>query len=874
MAQTVSDKHTRYAFHASQLNEAKDTIRRTRRYFFPADQLPPEGEDGDWNKWLVTVTVEQCSLYATVNKLKSDLGADPAKLATMETAMNKYVVDYNAAVAAYPQQMAEMQKLASTNDKFLAPESKLHEYLHVMDEETCSYLCAETVNSPIQQSSSAPCQCQFLGEKTIELTGSQTDAVRVWNSNAHVKNLTVIDNRTYTDAHRDAIQLIPPKMTDKTRKVKMLKDGFEQEQDWVLCDQMSAAILENVTVEACTVKALGGPLQGIFSSDGLFSNLKILNNTIQTAGAHAITINGFLSGEISGNTLQAIAGKTPAIRLYPTRIGGNQAEEGVAWILSFANEGGSNPVLQYGKPVLGNNPLVGVAGKTQAELIDERADMPENYRWNSFGLENFRYYAFRDEFSNLTFGQYRTLDGGKYYTQLKAWLEDRIAEYTNGIRKMSGYLPDIANIQTDERHTQVLPTLQKALNNAVNSSTYDHVSISNFPETPIKVFVAKQLALKHGNLRKLVALNGTVRTDLPNLTAQDMEKRRQATLKYLLDATQLASTAPNPLPDPTLQQGATSGTQGATGATGTTGGTTTTSTVTTLPKNYGTLKILAQPLIVQQGDSITFSADASLHSASGDKLGWFWSANGKTASTATFTLDTTGLAVGEFSVKATLYVTPAGQTQRTAIAGSALFNVAAKAAALTPTSTQEPPPTPVLPKPLTASGALGTYLRVSETSVPQGKTVTFSIDPAYLAQQQQGAKLTYYWTAPANSGNPAGQAASYTIKTDTLVPGNGHTVKVTLYRQADGSTTKTSQGGVATFGVTAAVPTTGTISLVVMDIATQQPIAGEQYTLTLDADPSKSYSGTTGGDGSVLVQNIPTGNYSLRLENTSIVFVK
>ncbi|WGZ94899.1 MAG: hypothetical protein QJT81_02620 [Candidatus Thiothrix putei] len=982
MAQTVSDKHTRYAFHASQLNEAKDTIRRTRRYFFPADQLPPEGEDGDWNKWLVTVTVEQCSLYATVNKLKSDPAADPAKLTTMETAMNKYVVDYNAAVAAYPQQMAEMQTLESTNDKFLAPESKLNEYLHVLDEETCSYLCAGTSNSPTQQSPSAPCPCQFFGEKTIELTGSQTDAVRVWNSNSHLKSLTVIDNRTYTEAHRDAIQLIPPKMTDKTRKIKMLKDGFEQEQDWILCDQMSAAILENVTVEACTVKAPGGPLQGIFSSDGLFSNLKILNNTIQTAGEHAITINGFLSGEISGNTLQAVAGKTPAIRLYPTRIGGNQAEEGVAWVLSFANEGGSNPVLQYSQPILGNNPLVGVAGKTQAELIDARSDMPENYRWNSFGLENFRYYAFRDEFSTLTFGQYRTLDGGKYYIQLKAWLEDRIAEYTNGIRKMKGYLPDITNILKDERHTQVLPTLQKALTNAVNSSTYDHVSISNFPETPIKVFVAKQIALRHGTLKKLVALNGMVRNDLPNLTAQDMENRRQATLKYLLDATQLANTTPNPLSDPTLQ----SGTQGETGGTGSTATPTAPEPVkatgaygtglkddlmaaatsvaqgeeitfffkegspynsgytffwrvanidssvvafgssprysmntskldvkadhriqvvlrqgdvtlsggalfgvaakattvspepstptpaetapTTLTKNYGALKILAQPLTVQQGDSITFSADASTHSNAGDKLAWFWSANGKTASTATLTLDTTGVAVGEYNVKATLYVTPAGTTQRTAIAGSAMFTVTVKAAAPEPQAS----PAPVLPKPLTASGDLKAYIRVSETSVPQGNSITFSIDPNYLAEQQQGAKLTYYWTAPTNSGNPAGQVATYTIKTDTLVPGNNHVVKVTLYKQLDGSTTRTSIGGVATFGVTAAAPTTGTINVVVMDIDTQQPIAGEQYTLILDADPAKkSYPGTTEADGSILVKNIPLGSYTLIFTNPAFL---
>lgn len=263
---------------------------------------------------------------------------------------------------------------------------------------------------------------------------------------------------------------------------------------------------------------------------------------------------------------------------------------------------------------------------------------------------------------------------------------------------------------------------------------------------------------------------------------------------------------------------------------------------------------------------ITFSADANAHAKTGDKLGWYWSANGKTANTATFTLNTTGLAVGEYSVKATLYVTPAGQTQRTAIAGSAMFSIVIK------TVTPEPPPT--LPKPLTSSGALGAYIRVSETNVKQGKVITFSLDSTYIAQQQKGAKLTYYWTAPANSGNPAGQAATYTIKTDTLAPGNSHTVKVTLYRQADGSTTKTSQGGVATFGVTAVLPTTGTINVVVMDIATTQPIAGERYTLILDTDPTKTYSGTTGVDGGVLVENIPTGNYTLRLENTSIVFIK
>ena len=372
--------------------------------------------------------------------------------------------------------------------------------------------------------------------RIIEMEGGQTDAVHICQSNICVINFNIKDKRVYKTAHRDAIQLIPPRTLDRSRRSQV----GGQEQDWVVGDQMTGTVLENVTVEGSTIRSPYSPLQGIFGADGLFVNLRLLNNHIQTAGDHSITINGLLSGEISGNTLQAVNGKIPAIRLYPARIGGNLAEEGVAYILDFADEGSRGARLRYGKPVIGDNRLSGVSGRQFVEIADNRFSIPDTQRLVSFGLTHFRYYAFMDRFSRLTFGEYRRQNGGRDFARLKAWLEDRVVEYTSGKRIMVDALPSIP--AGDERRVRILPVLREALTNAVNSHALDHVSLSNFPETPVRAFVAKQIALQYGDLQPLGALDGLVHP-AGKVTLQQMGRRRQAILKYLLSELDLSQGA-------------------------------------------------------------------------------------------------------------------------------------------------------------------------------------------------------------------------------------------------------------------------------------------------------------------------------------------
>lgn len=363
--------------------------------------------------------------------------------------------------------------------------------------------------------------------RIIDMAGGQTDAVQVCQDNICVMNLNIQDKRVYKTAHRDAIQLIPPRMVDRSRRSQV----GGQQQDWVIGDQMTGTVLENVTVERCAIRALHSPLQGIFGADGLFVNLRLLNNHIQTAGDHSIAINGLLSGEISGNTLQAVNGNIPAIRLYPARIGGNLAEEGVAYILDFADEGSRGATLQYGKLIIGDNRLSGVSGRNTVDIVDSRSSIPDTHQLVGFGLKHFRYYAFMDKFSSLTFGEYRRQNGGNDFAQLKAWLDDRVAEYASGKRIMVDALPRIP--AGDERRVHILPVLRKALANAVNSHALDHVSLSNFPETPVRAFAAKQIALQYGDLQPLGVLDDLVHP-AGKVTLQQMGRRRQAILKYLL----------------------------------------------------------------------------------------------------------------------------------------------------------------------------------------------------------------------------------------------------------------------------------------------------------------------------------------------------
>ena len=99
--------------------------------------------------------------------------------------------------------------------------------------------------------------------------------------------------------HRDAIQLIPPMQNN--------------------LDQFAGAILEDTTIQDNIISSVA-KLQGIFSTDGAFRNLKIINNKIATAGEHKISILGMLSGEVRGNT--DLEGGELDIKIQPLRLGG------------------------------------------------------------------------------------------------------------------------------------------------------------------------------------------------------------------------------------------------------------------------------------------------------------------------------------------------------------------------------------------------------------------------------------------------------------------------------------------------------------------------------------------------------------------------
>ncbi|HHL18617.1 MAG TPA: hypothetical protein ENJ33_02660, partial [Thiothrix sp.] len=683
--------HTLYSRYARLQKLAEETIKRYGKLVDPQKNGNPSTNLRDYIAKLDAMMADPRNASK-----KAQL---QAKKSNAQQRLAKAEPEYQDAQQNLPNYIAEQEKLKTANDVFYAPPKKRDEYLYVLDEETCKHLCHKktpqnkTQDNTNNTNNTNNCRCTLFGPKEIELTGNQTDALRVWNNNSHIKNISIIDNRSYNKAHRDAIQLIPPKKIDPTRKIKI---AGKPSQAWMICDQMSGAILENVTIEACRVRSPKGPLQGIFSSDGFFTNLKVLNNDIQTAGSHSIVFNGMLSGEISGNTLRQVGNKAPAIHLYPARFGGNQAEEGMAYILGFANESTNfpdqqkYPRLAYDAITERDNTLIDTTGTKAINIINQRDDISETYRWMSFGLEDFQYHAFQQEFSTLTFGDYKRDPRYQHeFAKLKAWLQQKIEEFTTG-RRVDNGLPALR--AGDEKLLLIGTILQKAFNNAINSNRLDAYSLSNFPETPIRTFTMKQVALKYGKLRPLVALN-----HMGKNSGKELEKRRKATLKHLLTNAQLNNIKPNPKPD--------TNTDAATGINDTPDNINTTpkpieqapqQAANALPKSYGDLagKILVSPRLDQvgKGDILRFSINTSDYELDDLTLTYFWSLNGTTSNNATFTVNTTNIPSNraEHIVKVTLYAKQ-GWTVKKSWAGSAIFSMNKNMGKKTNQATKKPP---------------------------------------------------------------------------------------------------------------------------------------------------------------------------------------
>lgn len=142
-----------------------------------------------------------------------------------------------------------------------------------------------------------------------------SDAIMVNSNNTNIHSNRILDSLTSTNcraiannAHRDAVQIIPPTASD-------------------YCDRFIGAVSNKVNITGNVIESTG-QLQGIFSSDGLHENLVIKSNNINTNSAHKISINGMLSGQISGNTASNIL-------LKPLRLGGMPGYMGTLWVSSM-----------------------------------------------------------------------------------------------------------------------------------------------------------------------------------------------------------------------------------------------------------------------------------------------------------------------------------------------------------------------------------------------------------------------------------------------------------------------------------------------------------------------------------------------------------
>lgn len=479
------------------------------------------------------------NLKALKSSTNPPAGID-AKIATAEANLKTYQTTETQARASITEYQPKIQALISAKDYWGAPEAKKNEYLFIVDEESCQSTGVDWITianacgaGKWGTSLTIPIAngvYTFANQTITYSAATQTDAVRIWYNKVVLDKLTITDERTYDEAHRDAIQLIPPPQykdsTDSAGKPIKLK----------LADQMAGTILESPTVKNCVIKGVNAPLQGIFMSDGLCRNAVISYNDIQVKGAHAISLAGLLSGSLNGNQLREVAPDEtgyhfePHIRLYPLRIGGNMADDGVVCVLGF----GSGGSVQYGEVTSDNNALIRYDGKIDPlEVEDLRRELPDTFVKIGVGLTHFNYDTYFSEYSTWTVNDFKTQDSWGYQ-QMVAWINLRLQEYSSGQRETGSPLPPPSSEQRDTKAYGIIDMLtraQTALKTA--SPTFMGTRLADLQETAIRSFSMKRIAIRNGVVEPLV--------DLGTLNA-----RREAMLKWLLTAEQLGSLEKNP----------------------------------------------------------------------------------------------------------------------------------------------------------------------------------------------------------------------------------------------------------------------------------------------------------------------------------------
>ncbi len=530
MVDTTIRTYTFYAHCARMLKKANEDLQNVKKYLDPAS---PNNYD---------------TYIANMKKLKASAnppaGID-SKIATAEAQLAGFRQTEQEARALVTEYQPKMQSLTNSKDYWSAPDGKLNEYMYILDEETCQstitdWLVIATACQSGQWGMPLPTtptgnQTFVFANKAINYSGvNQTDAVRIWNHNVTLDNLNINDSRIYDTAHRDAIQLIPPP------KYKDGTDAQGKPTKIKLADQMVGTILENPTVKNCQVYAPRAPLQGIFMSDGLCRNANITSNDITVQGAHAISLAGVLSGSITGNTLHEVVfsptqiQEPPRIRLFPLRIGGNMADDGVVCIFNFATGNSVN----YGTVSDSGNRVIRLSGTVETITVEDlRKALPKEFRKIGVGLNNFNYDQYFKECSEWTVANFKANDPWGY-NQMVAWLNLRYQEYSTGQREANSPLPAPSNEQRDPAPYGVLDMLQKAKAALQTSSTtFLNTRLADLQETAIRSFTMKRIAIRNGSIVPLYDLGS------------DLNARRAAMLKWLLKPEELANLIPDPNPD-------------------------------------------------------------------------------------------------------------------------------------------------------------------------------------------------------------------------------------------------------------------------------------------------------------------------------------
>lgn len=424
------------------------------------------------------------------------------KIVSAEERYPVYLEKYEAALVNKPFFENKLIEIEEANEMYRTV--KYDDSLYIVDRES-AVLYNSRKNPSIDSASG-----EMIGKEVNMLTDNATDATRIWTDGSSIINCTINDLRPYNAAHRDGIQLIPPPQADYTREGT---DGGP----WRMGDQTVGAALYDATVKNNIINAPEATMQGIFASDGFFRNLKIINNSITTAGYHAITINGFLNGEISGNHINqtGLFDYKPAIYVNSGRVGGNMADDGMVSILSFQDEN-----YNY-DPIIVNSPNTAIINgvSQELEITDNRGLIPCEFKKLAVGIEDFHFTEYYDYYNNLTIGDYK-VNHPKEYHNMKNWLLTRIADYdpANPRKGLMPYMPDAS----PEQINLIRPYLIFAYTNLENGSI-DHLRIPELAETAIRSFVTKQMALLFGRIKPLYDIG-----EIFNI-------RRYNYLKFLLD---------------------------------------------------------------------------------------------------------------------------------------------------------------------------------------------------------------------------------------------------------------------------------------------------------------------------------------------------